>query len=66
MWLKQKEFAKLLQENEGLIYWQSDTLPSCPLVHVWTHEGTGEVILREYQHEGGEVVFWACDDHFKG
>lgn len=55
-----------MQENEGLIYWQSDTLPSCPLVHVWTHEGTGEVILREYQHEGGEIVFWACDDYFKG
>lgn len=66
MWVDKKEFARLLQENEGQIYWQSDSLQSFTLVHVWTHEGTGEAILREYWHKGGEVVFWACDDLFKG
>ena len=66
MWVGKREFAKLLQDNESRICWQSDTLPSCLLVHVWTLEGTGEAILREYWHKGGEVVFWACDELFKG
>lgn len=66
MFIDRKEFAKLLQDNESEVYWRSDKLQSFPLVHTWTHEGTGAVILREYWHKDGEVVFWACDDHFKG
>lgn len=66
MWVDKKRFAKLLQENEGRIYWRSETLPSCPLIHVWTLEDTGEVILREYWHKGGEIAFWANEDYFKG
>lgn len=66
MFIEQKEFAKLLQDNEGVICWKSDSLQSFPLVHTWTHVFTGEIILREYWHKDGEVVFWACEKHFKG
>ena len=62
MWVNQGEFAKLLQDNEARIYWQSDTLPGCLFVHVWTLEETGAVILREYQHESGRVLYWVADD----
>ena len=66
MWIDKARFAKLLQENEGAICWQSEAQQNFPLVHTWTHEGTGEVILREYWHVNGEILFWACDRYFKG
>ena len=66
MWVRKTEFAKLLQDSESVISWQSGDLPSCHLIHEWVHEETGAVILREYQHESGEIAFWVSDEHFGG
>lgn len=62
MWVDQRAFAKLLQDNETRIVWSSDDLPGCVMVHVWSDARTGAVLLREYAHESGKVLYWASDE----
>lgn len=65
MWVDQKRFAKLLQENEGRVYWKSDTAPECYIVHEWRLIKGDRCLLREYQRWDGSM-YWANEDKLKG
>jgi hypothetical protein len=65
MWVDQKSFAKLLQENEGRVVWNSDTAPECYVVHEWRLIESGRILLREYQRWDGSL-YWANEDKLKG
>lgn len=58
MFVDQKTFAKLLQENEARVVWNSDTAPECFIVHEWRLVEGGRVLLREYQRHDGSL-YWA-------
>jgi hypothetical protein len=64
MWVNQKEFAKLLQENEGRVVWNSDTAPECYVVHEWRLIESRRILLREYQRYDGSL-YWANEDKLK-
>lgn len=65
MWVDQKRFAKLLQENEGRIYWRSGNMPECCIVHEWLLIGGEICVLREYQRPDGSL-YWANVAKLKG
>ena len=65
MWVDQKRFSKLLQENETRVYWKSDTAPECHIVHEWRLVEGDRCILREYQRYDGSM-YWADDYKLKG
>lgn len=65
MWVDKREFAKLLQENEGRVIWNSDAAPECFIVHEWRLAEGGRVLLREYQRNDGSL-YWANEEALKG
>lgn len=65
MWVDKSKFAKLLQENESRVVWNSDTAPECYIVHEWRLAGSGRILLREYQRYDGSL-YWANEDKLEG
>lgn len=65
MWVDQKKFAKLLQENESRVVWNSDAAPECYIVHEWRLIDGGRVLLREYQRRDGSL-YWVNDEKVEG
>ena len=66
MWVDRKSFAKLLQENETRVVWNSDRAPECLIVHEWRLIDGGRVLLREYQRRDGDSLYWANDEKLEG
>lgn len=65
MFVDQKAFAKLLQDNESRVYWKSDEAPECYIVHEWRLVKGDRCLLREYQHVDGSL-YWVNKDKLEG
>ena len=58
MFVDQRKFSKLLQDNEGFVFWKSSSAPECHVVHEWRLIEGGRCLLREYQRIDGSI-YWA-------
>lgn len=57
MYVDKATFAKLLQENEARIYWQSGDMPGA-IVHEWRALEDGRLLLKEVDMPH-DRLFWA-------
>jgi hypothetical protein len=65
MWVNQSKFAKLLQENETRVVWNSDKASECYIVHEWRLIEGGRCLLREYQRVDGSM-YWVDESKLEG
>lgn len=60
MFVDKATFAKLLQDNEARIYWQSGDMPGA-IVHEWRAIDGGALLLKEIDMPH-ERLFWVCGE----
>ena len=62
MFVSKGEFAKLLQDNEGRIYWRSGVAPEADtIVHQWHDLEGGRLLLREIDMPH-ESIYWVAKE----